>query len=210
MIFKNELGSSGKKVADLVCVFPIVLQEHLKGVHHPHKAEMFLEAEDIKTIARAANKPLYVTNKMAYILKSIDYSNSWGPRERIAVLKLVENLSAHISGCERLVQTPVPLEYVRQTSRFLAIWILILPFVLKEIGITVIPVMGIIAWALFGIQEIGLLIEDPFRTQLKLDIFVDTIHADVFQMMGSTTIPTFYESNPFFANFPQQEVDPKP
>jgi len=197
-VFNNELGRSSKRIANLVCAFPIVLQEHLKGIRQPHRTEYFLDAEDMQELSRAANRPLCVVNKMAKIVKSVECSATWTTRERLALLTLFNKLSDHIGACERLVQTPVPLAYVRHTSRFLSVWVLTIPFVLQEIGFAVVPVMGIIAWALFGIQEIGLLIEDPFRSQLKLDILIDTIYADVIQTMGSQDVLPIYQSNPFF------------
>eukprot|EP00615_Pteridomonas_danica_P015512 CAMPEP_0114407956 /NCGR_PEP_ID=MMETSP0102-20121206/22331_1 /TAXON_ID=38822 ORGANISM="Pteridomonas danica, Strain PT" /NCGR_SAMPLE_ID=MMETSP0102 /ASSEMBLY_ACC=CAM_ASM_000212 /LENGTH=90 /DNA_ID=CAMNT_0001574683 /DNA_START=425 /DNA_END=694 /DNA_ORIENTATION=+ len=39
--------------------------------------------------------------------------------------------------------------------------------------------MAVVSWALFGIQEIGLMIEEPFRKELRLDIVTQTIYADV-------------------------------
>eukprot|EP00638_Chattonella_subsalsa_P001342 CAMPEP_0117750994 /NCGR_PEP_ID=MMETSP0947-20121206/10705_1 /TAXON_ID=44440 /ORGANISM="Chattonella subsalsa, Strain CCMP2191" /LENGTH=116 /DNA_ID=CAMNT_0005569279 /DNA_START=1299 /DNA_END=1650 /DNA_ORIENTATION=+ len=63
--------------------------------------------------------------------------------------------------------------------------------------------MGLIAWALFGIQEIGLLIEDPFKRALKLDVIIDTIYADVIQTMGSQDILPKFDA---WALFGIQEI----
>jgi predicted membrane chloride channel (bestrophin family) len=64
--------------------------------------------------------------------------------------------SQAIGACERLVQTPVPLTYARHTSRFLSIWCLTLPLALVgDFGFYTVPVMAVVTWALFGIQEIG-------------------------------------------------------
>lgn len=60
------------------------------------------------------------------------YSEDWSSRERLAILAMCNKLSATIGGCERLVQTPVPLHYVRHTSRFLTIWCFLLPLVIGE------------------------------------------------------------------------------
>jgi hypothetical protein len=64
-----------------------------------------------------------------------------------------------IGSSERIVQTPVPLTYARHTSRFLSMFCLTAPIALVgELGAYVVPFVGIIAWSLFGIQEIGKLI----------------------------------------------------
>ena len=41
-------------------------------------------------------------------------------------------LSKCIGGCERIVQTPVPLHYARHTGRFMGLFILTLPFILVD------------------------------------------------------------------------------
>ena len=85
-----------------------------------------------------------------------------------------------IGACERLVQTPVPLNYARHTSRFLSLWCLTMPMALVgDLGLLTVPVIGAVTWGLFGIQEIGLMIEEPFRRALRLDIVTRTIYADV-------------------------------
>ena len=65
-------------------------------------------------------------------VKAVRYSQDWSSRERLAILSMCNKLGAAIGGCERLVQTPVPLHYVRHTSRFLTIWCFLLPLVIGE------------------------------------------------------------------------------
>ena len=57
----------------------------------------------------------------------------------------------------------VPLSYSRHTSRFLTIWCGTLPIALvKNLGWYTTPVVIVACWCLFGIEEIGHLIEQPF------------------------------------------------
>lgn len=65
--------------------------------------------------------------------------------------------------CECIVRTPVPWSYSRHLSRFLTIWSGTLPFALVAIfGWLTLPVMMVVCWGLFSIEEIGHLIEQPF------------------------------------------------
>mmetsp|Transcript_18028 Transcript_18028/g.41329 ORF Transcript_18028/g.41329 Transcript_18028/m.41329 type:complete len:139 (-) Transcript_18028:1302-1718(-) len=78
--------------------------------------------------------------------------------------KGVTALISAIGGCDRVVSTPVPLSYSRHTSRSLTLWCGTLPFVLaRSHGIYCLPAIAFICWCLFGIEEIGHLIEQPFR-----------------------------------------------
>ncbi|CAE8655170.1 unnamed protein product, partial [Polarella glacialis] len=80
----------------------------------------------------------------------------------------------------RLVQTPVPLSYVRHTSRFLSLFMLTLPWALVEqLGFLIVPVTCFASWALFGIFEIGLVIEDPFKGVLKVEVIAKTLEQDI-------------------------------
>ena len=102
------------------------------------------------------------------------------------MLLQVAELSDCIGACERIVQTPVPLHYARHTSRLATIFVNTLPFVLcKEMGLLAIPTMAVVVWALFGIQEIGLIIEEPFREVIKLDSICSTIQRDVYQTLDA-------------------------
>jgi len=76
------------------------------------------------------------------------------------VNKLIDNAL----GCARIVNTPVPRSYSRHTSRFLTVWCGTLPFVLAPmIGVMSIPASAVVCWSLFGIEELGHLIEQPFE-----------------------------------------------
>jgi len=68
-----------------------------------------------------------------------------------------------VSTCERIYNTPIPLAYSRHTSRFLVIYVSTLPLVLVgALRWVTLPVMLTVCWALFGILEIGNLVEEPF------------------------------------------------
>merc|ERR1719491_1772050 len=63
-------------------------------------------------------------------------------------------------ACERIFKSPIPLVYSRHTSRFLSLFLLFLPFALWTQDpswnhIVTIPTSYIIAFFLFGIEELG-------------------------------------------------------
>lgn len=75
----------------------------------------------------------------------------------------IDSLITCLADCGKIVETPVPLSYSRHTSRFLTLWSGTLPFALVEkLDDFTVPVVAIICWCLFGIEEIGHLIEQPF------------------------------------------------
>ena len=72
-----------------------------------------------------------------------------------------------VGGCERLLNSPVPLFYSRHTARFLAFWLLLLPFALYEPfsgswnHIGMIPATAVISLFLFGTEELATQKEEP-------------------------------------------------
>ncbi|CAM9692282.1 unnamed protein product [Pylaiella littoralis] len=176
-----------QRIANLLACHAVILQEHLQGYKLPKVWEDLLRPEEVVDLMRTTcNRPLKIVNMIAREIKAVPYrSEDWSSRERLAILAMCNKLGATIGGCERLVQTPVPLHYVRHTSRFLTIWCFLLPLVIVgEMGMATAPVVGLATWALFGIQEIGLLIEDPFQAALSLEIMCNSVYTDVMQTIG--------------------------
>lgn len=156
-------------VARLICAYPLVLREHLSGETHKSDLIRLLGPALSDTMDCSVNKPLWVCNRLALLFRGVPESMNFSSRERLVLIGLVNDLSSIIGSCERLVQTPVPLSYARHTSRFLTLYLWSLPMVLVSdlAPVPLVLVTGLCTWALFGILEIGLLIEDPFQRVLK-------------------------------------------
>lgn len=186
-IYEDCIGAEKvTAVGRLICAYPLVLREHLTGENHKPELARLLGAHLSDTLDGSANKPLWLCNRLSVIFRSIpEQGTSFSSRERLMLLGLVNDLSSTIGSCERLVQTPVPLSYARHTSRFLTLYLWSLPMVL--VGDFTDPVIlslvsGFVCWALFGILEIGLLIEDPFQRVLRTSwttVIADSIMRDV-------------------------------
>ncbi|KAL8210384.1 hypothetical protein R6Q57_007116 [Mikania cordata] len=74
-----------------------------------------------------------------------------------------------IGVCEQIMGIPIPLSYTRLTSRFLVLWHLTLPVILwDDCNWIVVPATFVSAASLFCIEEVGVLIEEPFQ-MLSLD-----------------------------------------
>lgn len=70
----------------------------------------------------------------------------------------------------------MPASYSRHTSRFLSIWCFTLPFVLvNSMQWLMIPVVMLISWSLFVIEEVGHAIEDPFNVHMYVNENTDIL-----------------------------------
>ena len=94
-----------------------------------------------------------------------------------------------LGGSERLLSSPVPLFYSRHTARFLATWLLALPFGLYAPFANswnhsmMIPATAFIAVCLFGIEELATQLEEPF-TILPMPGFCDKIGANCDEIVS--------------------------
>lgn len=101
------------------------------------------------------------------------------------------NLSALIAalgGCERIRRTPVPFAYAQHIKVFVVLFCYTVPFVIVEsVGVYTPIAAAVLSFALFGIDEIGVEIEDPFGSDpndLPMERIGDTIEASSRELLG--------------------------
>jgi predicted membrane chloride channel (bestrophin family) len=87
-------------------------------------------------------------------------------------------ITSAASTCDRIYSTPIPLVYTRHTARFLLIWLLTVPVALyHEFSFNQKWMVPIIAFLnsifLFGIEELGVQIEEPFSILPLANICLD-------------------------------------
>lgn len=149
------------------------------------------EGERLRSMQPQKNRPLEIIWRLMRAVKTIrNQGDDFTNRERTWLLSMVSRLSHTVGRCERLVQTPVPLSYARHTSRFVSVWTLTLPFALvSSLGWLTPVVVFVITWALFGILEIGHMIEDPFRAYLELTPICEAIYHDCARALPPSRPP---------------------
>jgi putative membrane protein len=89
-------------------------------------------------------------------------------------------------GAERIMKTPVPFAYAHHIKTFLILFAFTAPFAMVETMHWMTPVAAaVLAFALFGIDEIAVEIEEPFgydANDLPLDAVGATIDQDLADM----------------------------
>jgi putative membrane protein len=122
-----------------------------------------------------ANRPAVVASWITHRLVH-EARRTGTPEQRL--LAMDSNLTALIDnwgGCERIRRTPVPLAYAQHIKLFVSLWCFSVPFALVDAMRLYTPfAAALLALALFGIDEIGVEIEDPFGHDAN-DLPVDAI-----------------------------------
>lgn len=110
-------------------------------------------------------------------------------KKRIEIDKGLLILGDCATTCHKIYTSPVPLVYTRHASRFLSLWMLLLPTALYESfaqrtastivlpmlkGIGLIPAVAVVSLFLFGIEELSLQLEEPFSI-LPMQSFCDNV-----------------------------------
>jgi len=103
---------------------------------------------------------------LTWITARIDRLGREGKITDARLLAMDTNLTALVdyhSSCERIVRTPIPFAYAQHIKLFVTLFCFTVPFAFVDAMKGYTPIAAaIFAFALFGIDEIGVEIEDPF------------------------------------------------
>ncbi|KAF2633070.1 UPF0187-domain-containing protein [Macroventuria anomochaeta] len=95
----------------------------------------------------------------------------------------VNNLVDAYGKMETIRTTPLPIAHLIHSAQVLLLYISILPFTMvSSYGWYSIPIVAIVAFTLYGIEGIGVQLEDPFgydRNDIKMDGIVEDARAEV-------------------------------
>ncbi|KAG7575055.1 Bestrophin/UPF0187 [Arabidopsis suecica] len=149
-----------------IVAFPVALKCHvIYGSDIASDLQNVIEADDLSFILQSKHRPRCV---IQFISQSLQLLNLDSTKIDMLESKMMQ-LQEGIGVCEQLMGIPIPLSYTRLTSRFLVLWHLTLPVILwDDCHWNVVPATFISAASLFCIEEVGVLIEEPF-SMLALD-----------------------------------------
>ncbi len=170
-----------------VIAFAITTKRHLRGEREAPEILRVLPQADLDRILAADHMPLYATEVIARGLREARDAGELSDYRAMALDANLTQFLDDLGACERILKTPMPFAYVMHLRRFLAVWCLTLPFVLVHpLGWAQVPAIAVIAYALLGIEEIGVQIEDPFghdHNDLPLDDICATIEKNCLELL---------------------------
>jgi putative membrane protein len=175
------------EVVALIGAYGVALKDHLRDGVDLEKLEDL--SPSIKTDLKGYTNPL---NGILSLLSVRFYSGvdkKWLPPPVFSVFsKSLDELQETLRALERIRTTPLPFAYVNQLKVFMLVYFLTLPVVLiPAFGYATIVAMIVIIYALVGIEEIGIEIEDPFGddpNDLPVDKICQGIRKDAREILG--------------------------
>uniref|UniRef100_A0A0E0K7K1 Uncharacterized protein n=1 Tax=Oryza punctata TaxID=4537 RepID=A0A0E0K7K1_ORYPU len=181
MVMRHHNTTGTRALLNYILAFPIALKCHII-CHSDIKKDLqgLLSEDDLNVVLRSKHRPRCIIEFISQSLYMLDFDEN---KRNIMESKLSCFLEG-IGVCEQLIGIPIPLSYTRLTSRFLVLWHLTLPVILwDECKWIVVPATFISAASLFCIEEVGVLIEEPFP-MLALDELCKQLHDSTQDVMS--------------------------
>jgi ion channel-forming bestrophin family protein len=198
----SPLDRQGKEQAlNLLIAFAIATKLHLRSQPIDDSIAKLLSPLQFAKLQISGNPPL----EIAFWIS--DYLQSQQEQGRISLYQMnqLQNLSSGmvdmLGACERILRTPIPLAYAIHLKQLLLIYCVLLPFqIVEDLKWLTAPSMMLISFTLFGIEAIGVEIENPFGTDpndLPLDTICTTIQNNINDL---TSIEPHYRRAGIYGN----------
>ncbi|MCG5061446.1 MAG: hypothetical protein KA714_26630 [Limnoraphis sp. WC205] len=189
-IAEKNPSDTQEKIATLrlLVAFAFAMKLHLRGEKPNHEIADLVSPEQYSILQCMNHPPLEIALWIGDYLQRQYDRNCLNTYQLTAMFKLLDAMVDVLGSCERIIKTPMPLAYNIHLKQILLIYCLILPLQLADdllwyTGI----VVGIMSFTLFGIEEIGREIENPFgydQNDLQLDSICKTMKRNIEDMIS--------------------------
>jgi putative membrane protein len=169
------------------------LRHHLRGERTIPELTGLLPNDEADRVQAARTPPSLLHHRTGERLREAWQQGSIDTLHLPVLEATLTELLGVQGGCERIRATPVPWPYTVLTHRIVATYCLTLPFGLEATVGTLTPaVVGLIAFAFYGLDAIGDEIEEPFGhdpNDLPLTSLSKGIEVDLRQALGLGSEP---------------------
>ncbi|HEY9614515.1 bestrophin family protein [Allocoleopsis sp.] len=175
----------------LVGGFYTAFNLHLRRESVNDRLKEIVSPDQYAELQTATNMPLKIAKWLSDYIDKLYNQKYIDTIQLEAHNKLLDQLVEILSCCERILAAPMPNAYSTHLRHLLILYCFALPFQLvKDLHWWTIPTVGIVTFALFGIEAIGLEIENPFgydANDIPLDNLAKKLQNDIEQLIDSHT-----------------------
>lgn len=168
-----------KATIRLLAAFAIATKAHLRHEKISSELEALMSPEQYEKLKTMNHPPLEIAFWIGDYLQEQQNKGRLSIYQLSDMFKLLDTMVDVLGACERILKTPIPLAYAIHLKQLLLIYCLALPFqVVQELSWWTGPVVALISFTLFGIEKIGIEIENPFgydNNDLPLDAICATM-----------------------------------
>lgn len=172
----------------LLVAFAVATKLHLRGESVNSELAELMPSSMYKKLKIMNNPPLEVAFWISDYLEKQYQQNRLNSYKLTAMQELLNMLVDNLGVCERILKTPIPLAYAIHLRQLLLLYCLLLPFQMVEsLGWWTGLIVALVSFTLFGIEAIGLEIENPFgydANDLPLDTICDTMKRNIEDLIS--------------------------
>jgi putative membrane protein len=172
----------------LLVGFAVATKLHLRGEPVNNELEDLMSSAKYCKLKNMNNPPLEIAFWVEDYLQRQYEHNCLNSYQLTAIQQLLNNLVDNLGACERILKTPMPLAYSIHLKQLLLLYCLLLPFqMVQSLGWWTGVVTALVSFTLFGIEAIGLEIENPFgydANDLPLDAICQTMRRNIDDLIN--------------------------
>lgn len=189
-IAENEPRDRTGKIAmlRLLVAFAVAMKRHLREEKVNEELAVLMPEKLYVKLKDMNNPPLEIAFWIGDYLQDRYTHNCLNAYQLTALFQLLDGLVNALGACERILKTPIPLAYSIHLKQLLLIYCLMLPFqVVSEFTWLTGFIVGLVSFTLFGIEEIGIEIENPFgydANDLPLDAICQTMQTNIEDLIS--------------------------
>lgn len=190
--FLIEAPELRKELALWMLAFVYAAMNSLRGLKDIGPVASKLDPEKVKLALASPHPALFAAKQVSLILQKAKTQGHISDYAQVTLDQNMQLLVGYLGGCERIHKTPLPFAYVVHLRRALVIYCFTLPFALVDsfswAWAAVLDTL-FVAYVFFGIEEIGVEIEDPFgvdENDLPLENICASIHKNTEALLGSS------------------------
>ncbi len=193
----DELVVYRREMVHRVVAYVHAFRHHLRDQDRIDDLSPMLSNDEIQSLRGEINRPIAILQRLGDRFRDA-YRKGWIHPQHVPVLEQsLVTLTDIQGGCERIKSTPIPLSYTSLIHQIVAIYCLTLPFgLVKSVGAFTPVVVAIVAYAFYGLDEIGDEIENPFGTDpndLPLSALSTMIEVNLRQRLGESNLPPLHK-----------------
>lgn len=174
----------------LLIAFAVATKLHLRSEPVNNQLEELMSPRRYFKLKTMNNPPLEIAFWISDYLQQQYNRHYLSIYQLTAMQTLINNLVDNLGGCERILKTPIPLAYAIHLKQLLLIYCLLLPFqMVQTLGWWTGAIVALISFTLFGIEAIGIEIENPFgydANDLPLDAICSTMKRNIEDLITLT------------------------
>jgi ion channel-forming bestrophin family protein len=175
---------------NLLVAFAVATKLHLRGEPANSELQELMPPTKYLQLKIMNNPPIGVAFWIGDYLQQQYNRNCLNSYQLTSLQELLNNLVDNLGACERILKTPMPLAYAIHLKQLLILYCFLLPFqIVQSLGWWTGLIAALVGFTVFGIEAIGLEIENPFgydANDLPLDAICKTMKRNIDDLITLT------------------------